>query len=102
MLEESFGRLVDTTVSLSSRVQFSKLVSEGKWVEAVRIMETVPKDFPYVERIFVGYIGYFCADLPELYGVRGQDFSSRDWYKGVSKEWKPYISEVYTAPRRPK
>ena len=24
-----------------------------------------------------------------------KDFSFRDWYKGVSKEWKPYTSSVY-------
>lgn len=24
-----------------------------------------------------------------------KDFSYRDWYKGVSKEWKPYVSRVY-------
>lgn len=102
VLEESLSRLTDTAVSLSSRVRFSKLVSEGKWVEAVRVMETVPKDFPYVERIFLSDLsGVLRADTPELYGVRGQDFSSRDWYKGVSKEWKPYISEVYTRSAPP-
>ena len=27
--------------------------------------------------------------------VLNKDLSHRDWYKGVSKEWKPYISSVY-------
>jgi len=27
--------------------------------------------------------------------VLNKDLSFRDWYKGVSKEWKPYISSVY-------
>jgi len=27
--------------------------------------------------------------------VWNKDLSFRDWYKGVSKEWKPYISSVY-------
>jgi PAS domain S-box-containing protein len=27
--------------------------------------------------------------------VMNKDLSYRDWYKGVSKEWKPYISSVY-------
>jgi PAS domain S-box-containing protein len=25
----------------------------------------------------------------------GKDLSHRDWYKGVSKEWKPYVSDIY-------
>jgi len=24
-----------------------------------------------------------------------KDFSNRDWFKGVSKEWKPYVSDIY-------
>ncbi len=27
--------------------------------------------------------------------VINQNFAFRDWYKGVSRQWKPYISEVY-------
>jgi len=27
--------------------------------------------------------------------VLHQSFAYRDWYKGVTKEWKPYVSEVY-------
>ena len=27
--------------------------------------------------------------------VMNKDLTYRDWYKGVSKEWKPYISNVY-------
>lgn len=27
--------------------------------------------------------------------VLNKDLSHRDWYKGVSREWKPYISSVY-------
>ncbi len=35
-------------------------------------------------------------------GVVGRNFAHRDWYRGVSREWKPYVSEVYqtaVAPR---
>ena len=27
--------------------------------------------------------------------IVGQNFRMRDWYKGVSREWRPYISELY-------
>lgn len=41
------------------------------------------------------------ADIPELPGVRGKNFSDRDWYKGVSHGWEPYVSNVYTRYAQP-
>ena len=35
------------------------------------------------------------ANYPVDRQVMNKDLSHRDWYKGVSKEWKPYISSVY-------
>jgi PAS domain S-box-containing protein len=35
------------------------------------------------------------VNFPVDKGVFDNDLSGRDWYKGVSKEWKPYISAVY-------
>src|SRR5207244_9009885 len=33
--------------------------------------------------------------------VIGQNFAYRDWYKGVAKQWKPYVSEVYRTRAAP-
>ncbi len=35
------------------------------------------------------------ANFPADMQVMNKDLSYRDWYKGVSREWKPYISSVY-------
>ena len=32
---------------------------------------------------------------PPEAGVVGQNFAFRDWHRGVSRDWKPYVSEVY-------
>lgn len=32
---------------------------------------------------------------PENPDLLGHNYGFRDWYKGVAKQWKPYISEVY-------
>ncbi len=96
-----FDRLTDIAISLATRVQFRQFISEGKWNEAVKILESVPGDFPFIERLFLTDAqGILLADTPELPGVRGKDFTFRDWYKGVSKNWEPYVSEIYkrTAP----
>ncbi len=101
-LEANLDRLRDVGVSLASRVHFRELVAEGDWEGAVSIMRDVPTDFPYVDRMFVADVsGTLMADLPELPGVRGQNFSYRDWYVGVSKDWQPYVSEVYMRAAEP-
>jgi PAS domain S-box-containing protein len=35
------------------------------------------------------------ANFPVDTNGYGKDLSHRDWYKGVSKEWKPYVSDIY-------
>lgn len=101
-LKERFDRLVDIGVALASRVRFRQLISEGKWREAIQILKSVPRDFPFVDRVFLTDIkGTETADWPELIGGVGRNFAFRDWYKGVSKEWKPYVSEVYKRTAEP-
>src|SRR3990167_4146859 len=45
--------------------------------------------------------GIELAAYPEDPLVIGKDFSDRDWYKGVSKKWSPYVSEFYIRKGRP-
>jgi signal transduction histidine kinase len=95
-LTEKLDRMVDVGVSLATRVRFRDLVTQGNWPEAVKIMAGVPKDFPAIDRIFLSDpSGRLMADIPEVPAVHGQDFSYRDWYKGVTTDWKPYVSTVY-------
>lgn len=97
-MHERLDRIIDVGVSLSSRVQFQKLVEEGKWDEAVKIMENAPKNFPYIDRIHVfdkqGVLRSATNIVPELIPAIGQNFSYRDYYQGVSRNWKPYIAEA--------
>jgi len=103
-LAEKFGRVTDVAVSLSTRVKFRDLVTQGKWVEAIGFLRAVPRDLPHIERLFVADLGgTLQADVPALPGVRGKNFAQRDWFQGVSHGWHPYVSPVYTraaAPQR--
>ncbi|MBI2509456.1 MAG: Cache 3/Cache 2 fusion domain-containing protein, partial [Betaproteobacteria bacterium] len=95
-LSEKMDRLVDIGVSLADRVRFRELIGEGKWVEASRILARVRTEFPFVDRITLNDVeGTLRADIPEVPEAMGRNFSERDWYKGVSREWKPYVSNVY-------
>lgn len=102
LLEERFVRLVDVGMSLATRVTFRGHVAAGRWDQAIAIMESVPEQFPYIERLFLADVsGRLMADVPHATEVVGQDFSYRDWYKGVSAGWRPYLSEVYRRAAAP-
>jgi PAS domain S-box-containing protein len=102
VLAEKFERLVDVAVSLATRVRFRELVAQGKWAEAIEIMRAVPRDLPQIERLFLADIkGTLRADVPALPDVRGINFAHREWFKGVSREWRPYVSPVYIRQAAP-
>jgi len=45
--------------------------------------------------------GTMRAIYPAQADLVGKNFAYRDWYKGVSREWKPYTSEVYQSAVAP-
>jgi len=101
-LAEKFGRVVDVAISLATRVRFRELVNQEKWGEAIKIMHDIPRDLPHIERLFLTDTkGTLQADVPALPGVRGTNFAYREWYRGVSRDWRPYVSPVYTRAASP-
>lgn len=106
ILEEKFERLTSIGIALATRVQFRKLIEAGDWNAAITIMDEVPKSFPYVDTIALfdprGIIRAVTPTTPEIQEFIGSDFSYRDYYKGVSKNWQPYISEAFNRAADPK
>jgi signal transduction histidine kinase len=102
-LSERLDRMVDVGVSLATRVRFAELVASGQWDTAIQVMESVPADFRFVERVALFDVRGTAMAASPASSVRGQNFASRDWYRGVSQEWKPYVSGIYrraTPPQR--
>jgi len=100
-LSERLDRMVDLGVSLATRVRFAELVASGQWEAAAQVMKAVPAEFRFVERVSLNDVhGTAMAGVPEL-GSRGQSFAHRDWYQGVSRDWKPYVSGVYQRAASP-
>lgn len=57
---------------------------------------------PSLDRAFITTPkGIQLACYPETPDTIGRDFSDRDWYKGVSKSWTPYVSELYLGAAKP-
>lgn len=96
IVEERFTRLTDIGISLSTRINMRKAIEEGKWNDAIKFLETVPKDLPLIERVvLIDPKGTLMSDTPHSPNVIGQNFAYRDWYVGVSKNWEPYVSGIY-------
>ena len=66
-------------------------------------LRALVEEFPRIDRAFVTDPGgVLWSDYPKAPESWEEDFSFRDWYSGVSREWKPYVSQVYqrhAAPR---
>jgi PAS domain S-box-containing protein len=103
VIKERLDRLIDIGISLATRVQFRELIRQGKWDNAIAILNEIPQHFTFIDYIFLAHPdGTHMASIPPLPEARGQNFAYRDWYKGVIKTKKPYVSEVYkrvAAPR---
>jgi len=96
IVKEKLDRITDVGISLATRVRFRQLVAAKKWTEASEILADVPKDFPFIETVFLSDpAGTLMANVPELADTVGTNRAYRDWYRGVSRDWKPYVSEVY-------
>lgn len=85
-----------SSVGISAAGDIAPIVQRGQWQAAANELAHISNEFPYIDRIFLSDLkGVTPAYYPPSPETSGLDLSYRDWYKGVSKEWKPYISEVF-------
>ncbi|MBI1956835.1 MAG: cache domain-containing protein, partial [Candidatus Niyogibacteria bacterium] len=102
LLRERLDRLVDVGTALATRVRFRELIEEGDWSGAAKILKDVPANFPYIERIVLAdTAGTIHGDTTVPSDIVGKNFAFRDWYKGASVLWQPYVSEVFKAAAAP-
>ena len=95
-VQEKLDRVVDLAKSMAGRAKLRQAIVRGDWDEAIRVIATVPQEFSYVDQIFLtDPRGLEMADAPKLLGFKGKNFSSYDWYQGLSHDWKPYVSGPY-------
>jgi signal transduction histidine kinase len=99
---ERLDRVADVAVSLATRVRFAELVALGEWDAAIRILQGVPHEFAFADRVAVfDAAGNIRADTG-LERVSGRNFADRDWYRGLQRSGgKPYVSSMYRRAARP-
>ena len=70
--------------------------------EARARLRTLVQSSPRVDRAFVtDPHGVLWSDYPRAPESLGKNFSSRDWYRGLSQAWTHYVSEVYQRHAEP-
>ncbi len=102
-IETRLDALVDLGRSFASRPTVQENIKAGNWEQAAQYLRDIPEDYSHINRVvLLDPLGTAKADAPALPGVLGENFSDSDWYKGVSREWKPYVSTVYLRSSGPK
>ena len=73
------------------------LVQQDKWQEAVNLALAASREDEDIDRIAqFDMDGILMANAPSQQSRNiGQGFAHRDWYKGVTSDFKPYVSEVF-------
>ncbi|MBI2062963.1 MAG: PAS domain S-box protein [Candidatus Yanofskybacteria bacterium] len=98
-LKTKFDQLINIGLSLADRNDLKKFIAEGKWDDAAQSLKNIQEQFDFIDRsVLLSRDGVLRAVIPELSGATvliGQDFSNREWYKGISKNWEPYISPIF-------
>lgn len=103
LIHERFNSLIDTAVSLTSHPSVYRNIENGDWDGVIKDIERTSRMFNYIDAVALfDTEGVLKATTPLRPEVIGRDYSYRDYYQGVRKEWKPYISEAFKRSVEPK
>ena len=92
--------LLKVLQSYAGRFQFREAIKRRNREEAVRHLRQLAETFPELDWPFLtGPDGVLWAIYPEAPELYGRSFAHRDWYRGVSREWRSYMSEIFPAAR---
>src|SRR5688572_1884084 len=95
-LRGRFDRYVGIGSAFASQDAFRSAVAEAKYEDAAKLLQHMTQEFPAIERAFLtDPRGVVLADTSIDPAAVGSDLSSQDWFAGVSKDGKSYVSEIY-------
>jgi signal transduction histidine kinase/CheY-like chemotaxis protein len=87
---------LDVLRSYAGRFRFRESVERLDAKEALIHLRQLHQSFPELDRVLLadpaGIVWVTAPETPEIYG---RSYAFRDWYRGVSASWQPYMSEIY-------
>ncbi len=107
MAAELVGREFESSISLGKASALIPAMAEAVARGDIDVVQTRLKAsvqaFSRIELAFaVDLEGRMSANYPENPKLMGESFAYRDYFRGLSRAWKPYISEVFEARSEPK
>ena len=96
LVEEHFRQSTAFLESIATRPSFRKAWMEGDQQMVDRNLtqaHSLSPDFVFLSAYDLH--GTMRAIYPPQPTMLSQNFAYRDWYKGVARQWNPYVSEVY-------
>ncbi len=82
--------------SFATRFQFRQDILKRQAGICRKHLEQILVTEPDLDRVFLtDPAGVLFSDAPADPSVLGQSFASRDWYRGLSARWEPYLSKPY-------
>ncbi|MBI5099335.1 MAG: PAS domain S-box protein [Nitrospirae bacterium] len=101
-LEEKLRSEIAFGKSYAARPYFLEGILRGDKKEMHRHLVNLIENSNTIERVFIADpAGVQIDNYPLTPETIGKDFSNRDWYKGISKNWSPYVSGFYMRTARP-
>jgi PAS domain S-box-containing protein len=95
VLDEHLKKLFSVMESYIQRPLLLQAVRDKNAKKAMVHLNNLKKSNPDVDILIITDIqGTLWAAYPERPELLGKNLAYRDWYKGVSKEWKPNITDV--------
>lgn len=96
LLDEHLNKIVSVMESYSHRPLLIRAAGEKNAEKAKAHLISLTKSNRAIDSvIIVDRQGTLWAAYPERPEVIGRNYAYRDWYQGVSKEWKPFVSDAY-------
>ncbi len=103
LIHERLSAIVLLAESLASRPKVVEYVKEGKWDQAIKYAEYIPRQYGYIDSMrLVDIYGTVHTGAGSFKETLGENLSDMDWYKGVSQNWEPYVSDIYLRISEPR
>jgi len=95
ILEEHLQTIIKTMESYASRPLLLQAVMSKNSKKAEVHLARLLNDQPVLKASSLQTDGARSGPAIPVSGDGRENFAYRDWYKGVSKEWKPYVSDIF-------
>ena len=96
IIRERERSTINILLSYAGRPLFIDAVKKRDAAGAGKHIEALAKSNGEMDTTFItDKKGVLWANYPDFPEAIGKDLSYRDWYKGVSSKWAPYISTVF-------